>query len=64
MRIPALITVEDFISENPDSKSIQTYLTAIRMNYFLNYKKIEERLQKIMLQIEQEKKEKGTNDIF
>ena len=59
MRVPALISAEDFINENSDAKSVQTYLTAIRMYYFLNYKKIEERLKIIMQEIEDERKKKG-----
>ena len=59
MRVPALISAEDFINENSDAKSVQTYLTAIRMYYFLNYKKIEERLKVIMQEIEDERKKKG-----
>ena len=56
MQVPAHISAHDLTNEDSDSKSVQTYLTAIRMYYFRNYIDIEKRLEALMEEIRNEAK--------
>ena len=56
MQVPSHISALDLTNEDSDSKSVQTYLTAIRMYYFRNYVDIEKRLEALMEEIRNEAK--------
>ena len=64
MQVPSHISALDLTNEDSDSKSVQTYLTAIRMYYFRNYVDIEKRLEALMEEIRNEAKRTRLCSIF